>query len=160
MTLKMRLAKELSMSFGKKVVVAVELDESLDDVAKSIKEMEFLKTSEIHFVNVFHTINYAVGMGSSPLIYPIEADRREIEVSILGKLDDFAKKAVPQGFDGKVFHHCLFSENQKHAFSDYVKKENADLIIVATKSKHGFFESSFAQYVNKHTGASLLLIKK
>lgn len=148
------------MSFAKKVAVAVEIDEEIANLFDMIREMDFLKDSELNFVHVVHTISYSFGLADSPLVYPIEADRLEIRKIVLDKLTRFSNEHLPRGFSGKVNIHCLFAENLKDEFSRFVKDQKIDLVIVATRLKHGFLESSFAQYVNKHTDANMLLLKK
>lgn len=153
-------AKEDAMNFAKKVAIAVEMDEEVTGLFDMVREMEFLKNSELNFVHVVHTVSYSFGLADSPLVYPIEADRLEIKRVVLDRLTRFSNEHLPKGFDGKVNIHCLFAEHQREEFSRFVKDQNIDLVIVATRLKHGFLESSFAQYVNKHTNANLLLLKK
>jgi hypothetical protein len=147
------------MSFSKKVVVAVDLGKDLSEVLNPIKEMSFLAQSEIHFVHVFNTITYSFIFGDFPTIYPVEADRSLIEKSIVSILENTSKTHLPSNFQGKVIHQCLFADDAKDKFSEYVKGINADLVLVATREKHGIFDSSFAQYLVKHTNANILVLK-
>jgi len=147
------------MKFANKVVVAVGLSSEMFEMLQPLREMEFLAKSEIHFVHAFSTINYTSVLSDFPLIYPIQADRKAIEESVLALLSKCSQDIIPKGFSGKIIQKCIFSESPKEAFSDYVKETNADLVIVPTRQKRGLFESSFAQYVNKHTEASMILLK-
>lgn len=148
------------MKFAKKVVIAVAMDDDMIQRLEDVKKMEFLKNSEVHLVTVFNTINYGFAFGDFPLVYPIEGDRKAIEESILSMLNYTTSKILPVGFEGKALQRCLFDENPKAKFSQYVNEVKADLVIVATREKKGFFESSFAEYVGKHTHANLLTLKK
>jgi hypothetical protein len=143
----------------KKVVVAVGLGDGVGELLKPLKEMNFLDHSEIHFVHVFNTFNYTTVLSDFPFVYPIEADRTPIKKAILGLLEKTSRVVLPQGFKGKVIHECLFDESAKFKFSEYVNEQKASFIIVPSRKKRGVFESSFAQYVHKHTEANLLLLK-
>lgn len=147
------------MRFAKKVVVAVGLNENVQELMKPLRDMEFLNHSEVHFVHVFNTINYTTLYSEFPLVYPVEADQKKIEESILSFLVSMAKEVMPKNFEGKVIHRCLFGDRPKDKFCHYVDEVKADLVIVPTRQKRGFFESSFAQYVTKHTHANMILLK-
>jgi nucleotide-binding universal stress UspA family protein len=148
------------MKFANKVVVAVGLSSEMFEMLQPLRDMDFLSKSEIHFVHAFSTINYTSVLSDFPLIYPVQADRKAIEESVLALLAKCSHDILPKDFSGKIIKKCLFSDTPKEAFSDYVKENNADLVIVPTRQKRGFFESSFAQYVNKHTEATMIFLKQ
>lgn len=147
------------MKFAKKVIVPIDFMDQLVDLLKPIHEMEFLAQSEIHFVHILTTITYPVYFGDFPNVYPIEEDRKMLEEASLALLVNMTEKVLPKNFTGKVIHRVLSSEDTKRRFSKYVTEEKADLVIIPTKKRHGVFESSFAQFVNKHTDCNVLLIK-
>lgn len=148
------------MRFGKKVVIAVGLNPGMFEMLKEVKGLEFLKHSEIHLVSVFKTIDYAYGLGEFSLVFPIADDRKAVEQSIKAALVKLWQDIAPAGFEGKVVPQCLFDENPKDKFCQYVGEVHADAVIVATRKKRGIFESSFAQYVSKHTDADVIILKK
>lgn len=148
------------MKFGKKVVVAVSLDEELKDHLKSIKHMDFLAQSEIHLVHVFNTISYAIGFAEAPLIYPVQQDRAVIEKEVLSQLRDLSRDILPLHFSGKIIYQCLFHDNPKEKFCLYVENSKADLAVIATRRRRGLFESSFAHYVGKHSDCHQILLKE
>jgi nucleotide-binding universal stress UspA family protein len=147
------------MSLAKKVIVAVSPEENIETLLSPIKELNLSNETEIHFVNVFNTVSYSVWASAAPLVFPIEEDRQQIEESTLKRLAEMAKHTLSPQFQGKIVTKCLFGEHVKETFSNYVNKENADLVIVAKRAKRGIFESSFASFVNNHTKANLLLLK-
>lgn len=147
------------MNFINRVVIAVGMDEDMLERLKPVASMEFLKNCEVHLVTVFNTLNYGFVMGDIPLVYPVEADRKAIELTINEMLKNTSKQILPAGFSGKIIHECLFDQNPKALFSNYVEDVEADLVIVAAREKKGFFESSFTQYVGKHTKANLFILK-
>lgn len=148
------------MRFAKKVAIAVELDNELYEVLKDIRDMDFLNRAEVNIVHVSTVISYSFAVAGLPLSYPLEEDRERIRETVMGTLKKKAAEFLPDGLAEKVHYHCLFSEDPKRGFAHYVEKNGIDLVIVATKQKHGFFESSFAHYVNKQTKADVLMLKK
>lgn len=148
------------MGFAKKIVIAVEMNNELYDVLKTVKKMNFLNEAEVNIVHISQTVSITVAFDGTPLVYPISEDRKAIRESVIETLKKVSKEFMPASFSGNVSYHCLFSDDPKRAFSEFVEEEKMDLVIVATKQKHGLFESSFAQYVNKHTKANVLMLKK
>ncbi|MFA7612801.1 MAG: universal stress protein [Candidatus Caldatribacteriota bacterium] len=147
------------MSFAKKIIVAVDFTNEINNLLKDMKEMSFIAGSEIQFVHVASKITYSFVFSNMPLVYPVEEDRKTIEESTIASLVKLSKEVLPENFSGKVRHLCFFSENPKQTFVEYVNAENPDLVIVATRLRKGLFESSFAHYVDKNTKANMLLIK-
>lgn len=147
------------MPFAKKVFIAVELNSTQKELLKPLKRMDFLAECEVSFIHVFPTMSYAVGFGECSLIYPVESDRKVIEQSALATLVKMAQEVLPAHFPGKVLQTVLFHDDPRKGFSDYAKEKKADTIIITTKRKHGFFESSFADYVNKHTDSTMIYLK-
>lgn len=147
------------MKFAKKVFIAVELSHQQTELLKPLKGMEFLSECEVHFVHVFPTMSYPVAFGEATLVYPVESDRAVIEQSALATLVKMSHDVLPARFQGKVLQKVLFHDDPRKKFSDYAKEMKADTIIITTKRKHGFFESSFADYVNKHSDCNMIYLK-
>ncbi len=147
------------MRLAKKAIVAVEISNHLPELLRELREMDFLAHSEIQFVHVFNTVTYSFGLGEFPLVYPVESDRKTIERSGIELLAQVTEKVLPRNFAGKASYRILFNDDPKWRFANHVKEEKADLVIIPTRSKHGLFDSSFAQYVNKHTDCNLILLK-
>lgn len=147
------------MKLANKVVIPVSISNDLPLQLKMIKEMNFLKDCEIHFVNVFQTVTQASVLGNMSIIYPGEDDRKLFEKSIVEKLNEISQEVLPLGFSGKCLKECLFSDYPKARMADFVNDIKADLVVIPTRKKRGFFDSSFAQYINKHTNANVFFIK-
>lgn len=147
------------MSFAKKVAVAINLNDPMKDILGSLKELEFLNKSEVHFVNVYLTTTYAIGLGESSIVYPILSDQQKIQESTVAALLKMAPGLLSPKFEGKIVADCLFADDPKRKFCDYVEERHIDTVIVAAREKRGFFESSFTQYVNKHTRANMIVLK-
>ena len=147
------------MSFAKKVAVAINLNEPMKDILSGLKDLEFLNKSEVHFVNVYLTTMYAIGLGESSIVYPIVSDQKRIQESTVAALQKMAPALLSSKFEGKIITDCLFGDDPKRKFCEYVEENHIDTVIVAAREKRGFFESSFTQYVNKHTRANMIVLK-
>jgi nucleotide-binding universal stress UspA family protein len=149
------------MKFAEKVAMAVDISVEAPGEFSIIKELDFLRSSEIHLVYVFQTTTYTFGfaLSETALIYPILDERKKIEASIIGVLKKITEANIPKDFTGKITYECLFSDTPKKAFCDYVEKNNISLVFVSSREKRGLFESSFAQYVAGHTKANMIILK-
>lgn len=147
------------MKFAQKVAVAVNLSEDFKDEFASLKHLNFLNECEIHFVHAFLTTTYSFGLGETALIYPIQDDRKKLEESIVSTLKKMSGKIFDADFRGKIFCHCLFSDNPKAAFTEFVQDKHIDLVVIAAREKRGLFESSFSQYVQRHSKANMVILK-
>lgn len=143
-----------------KVIVAVSLEGETHKPLLGLKKLEIAKDAEIHLVHVVPIILYARGMNLSVLSYPLPDERPEIEMAIVSKLDQVKKEILPEHTNVRTV--CLFNSNEKAAFTDYVEQEKPDLVVVATRGKHGlanFFDSSFAQHQLKHSPANVIVLR-
>ncbi|HXH73462.1 MAG TPA: universal stress protein [Bacteriovoracaceae bacterium] len=142
---------------SKKIIVAVSLDGETHNALMKLKEVDIGHDTEVHFVNIVPVVLYARGMQFSLLTYPLPQERPAIEESVIDKLKGLKGEILPH--HGKVVYKCIFDPNEKAAFNDYVLSEQADLVVVATRKKHGLFDSSFAQHLLKHSPGNVLILK-
>lgn len=145
---------------AKKIVIAVSLEEETLKPLQQLKNMDLTKDVEIHLVHVVPTILYARGMQFSVLTYPLPEERPKIEEGIITRLKDVKKDILPEAEN--VTYKCLFDANEKAAFNDYVEAQKADLVIVATRGRHGLktiFDSSFAQHQLKYSPVNVLVLR-
>jgi nucleotide-binding universal stress UspA family protein len=145
---------------SKIVVVAVSLEKETHRSLQQLKNMDLSPDAEIHLVHVVPVIWYARGMQLSVFKYPLEEERPRIEQAILAKLTAVKEELLP--LHTNVTCRCLFDANEKAVFADYALKSQADLLIVASRNKHGLgtlFDSSFAQYQLRHSSANILILR-
>jgi hypothetical protein len=147
------------MSFAKKVAIAINLNDPHAEIFKAMKQLEFLVNSEIHFITINMTTTYAIGLGESSIVYPLIDDQKKIKESTVAELGKLSAAIVGHDFKGKIFLECLFSDDPKRKFCEFVAEKNIDTVIVAAREKRGIFESSFTQYVNKHSHANMIILK-
>lgn len=143
-----------------KVIIAASLNPELNVKFKELQTTNWLKGAEIHLVNVFHTHNYILGTEDIPLVYPIETDLEEIKKSTINYLKRLARESFHEIPEKQIHFECLFSDDPKQAFCDYVNEVKADLTVILTRKKRGFFESSFGQYVSRHSNSNVLLLRE
>jgi nucleotide-binding universal stress UspA family protein len=144
----------------KKIIVAVSLEKETADPLQKIKLMDISPETEIHLVHIVPVILYARGMQFSVLTYPTKEERPQVEEAIVHKLQAVASDLFPQHKD--IIYKCLFDSNEKAAFCDYVKEQKADLVVVATRGRHGLttvFDSSFAQHQLKYSPTNVLILR-
>lgn len=145
------------MEFGKKIVVAVDIQIASADQLFQLKWLNILTNAEVHFVHVYQTTIMTYGMGEFCQIYPAEADRKSIAVSVTEVMRKLYEGSVDPGT--KVVTRCLFDENPKEEFCSYAKEVKADTMIIFTRERHGLFDSSFAQYVARHSPCHVLILR-
>lgn len=147
------------MSFAKKIAIGINLGEPLKEIFKALKELDFINHSEIHFVSINQTQIYMIGFGESAIIYPLEDDQKKIKAATLAELRELSKDILPKEFKGKVFHECLFADDPRARFCDYIEEKGIDTVIMAAREHKGFFESSFTQYISKKSKANVVILK-
>ncbi len=144
------------MNFGKKIVVAVSLEETSHSQLAELHKLEFLKNAEVHFVHVYQTTNMGYGLGEFSLVYPVEPDRGSLEKALREALIKSCQGCIS---GSQVIYQCLFDANPKAKFCLYAEEVKADTVIIFTRERHGLFESSFAQYAARHSKGHTLILK-
>lgn len=145
------------MEFGKKVVIAVDIQIATSDQLSQLKWLNILRNAEVHFVHVYQTTIMTYGMGEYCQMYPAEADRKSIALSVTKIMDKLYEGSL--GPETKIVTHCLFDENPKEEFCAYAKEVKADTMIIFTRERHGLFDSSFAQYAARHSPCHVLILR-
>lgn len=143
-----------------KIAIAISLNPELNAKYRELQSTPWIKDAEIHLINVFHTHNYLLGTEDIPLAYPIETNLEEIKKSTINYLKRVGRESFNQVPEDRIHFECLFSDDPKQTFCDYVNDIKADLSIILTRKKRGFFESSFGQYVSRHSNSHVLLLKE
>lgn len=145
---------------ARKIVIAVSLEEETLKPLQQLKNMNIANDAEIHLVHVVPTILYARGMQFSVLTYPLPEERPKIEEHIIAKLKEVKNDVLPEAEN--VVYKCLFDTNEKAAFTEYIETQKADLVVVATRGRHGIktlFDSSFAQHQLKYSPVNVLVLR-
>lgn len=147
------------MAFAKKVVISVNLNEPHPEILSGIRSLEFLNHSEVHIVTVQLTALYAVGLGETAIMYPMESDQRKIKEESQRRLNELGHMILPPEIQGKFNVACIFSDDPKRKICEFVEDNHIDTIILAAREKRGLFESSFTNFVAKHSKANIIILK-
>ncbi len=144
-----------------RVAIAVDVSFEAPGEFEALQEMTFLNKSEIYLVHIFQTTTYTFGfpLSEAALVYPIQHERMRIAESVQKQLKMIGDKNIPKTFAGKIHYQCLFHDNPKKAFCEFIDTHHIDLVLVSSREKRGLFESSFAQFVAGHSKANMIILK-
>jgi nucleotide-binding universal stress UspA family protein len=148
------------MSFPRKVIIAVDINDQIEEMLSPLRKLEFLKNSEINLVHASPLLRYGYPLDFGSYSYPLAEDRVVIEQAILNKISSIQEKILPFGFTGIAKIKCLFGDKEAEAFCDYAREINADLVIIAPRKSKSFFDSSFCHYVTRHAQNNLFILKQ
>lgn len=82
-----------------------------------------------------------------------------IRDSVIGILNNIKDVIHAKNKNVNVIEECLFSAFVKKEMLEYAEDKNMNKIIIFTRDKHGFFDSSFAQYMLKNSKSDLEIIR-
>jgi nucleotide-binding universal stress UspA family protein len=142
----------------KNIVVLADLNqESLSTLRRLRTDLD-LKHAQMHFVHVFEIRMYNADL--VPIVFPSEEQYPEIEQSSLAILrqlsDDLGIKSEHST------QKCFFSHSREEKVRSYLGEVKADLVVVATRGKHGiegFFSSSLADFLTKYSPCDVLILR-
>ena len=143
----------------KKIVIAIDLDETTWPTLEKVREIGLSKEVEIHLVHAFEIAPVAYDFLASYL--PTEIEKKEIQQVVEAKLAGLVERLGLKN-QSKVKCQCLVSGNARQDFLNYVEKLGCDLIITASQEKtlmRGIFEGSFSSYLNKYARPNLLVLR-
>ncbi|GAB4412848.1 MAG: hypothetical protein OHK0056_18230 [Bacteriovoracaceae bacterium] len=144
----------------KNVVLCASLNEESIDLLKTLKGSPLLNGNKIHLVHCFEIQVYTSDF--SPFIYPTEDKYHEIESACLKILDNLASEICTADQMKNVEKHVYFTQSPKQKIRDYLKEKKADLVVVATRGKHGIeglFSSSFAEHLVKYAPCDVHILR-
>lgn len=140
----------------KNVVLSVALNDSSINLLKSLKGSELINNAHVHLVHCFEIHLYASDF--TPFVFPGEDKYPEIESATKVILKNLAEELGIKSFTTEVF----FSSTPKKKMIDYLKEKKTELIIVATRGKHGIeglFSSSFAEHLLKFSPCDVHILR-
>lgn len=142
----------------KKYVICTSLEEQSLATLKKLKKVIDLQQAEVHVVTIFEIKLYNVDL--APYVYPSESQYPAIEKSAESILTTLAASLEIK--KEKLITKCLFSSSMENAIKEYLVDVDADLVISATRGKHGlegFFSSSFTDYLCKFSPCDILVLR-
>jgi nucleotide-binding universal stress UspA family protein len=144
----------------KNVVVCCSLEDENIELLKSLKGSPLLENAKLHFVHIFEIHVYTSDF--SPYVFPSEEKYPEIEAASKEILTSIANEVCTEEELKQTDIECYFAYSPKQKISDYLVEVNADLVIVASKQKHGIeglFSSSFTEHLVKYSSCNLHVLR-
>jgi nucleotide-binding universal stress UspA family protein len=140
------------------IVICADINEKSIETLKSLNQNIYLENSQVHLLHVFEIQMYNADI--VPVIFPTEVQYPDIELSTIRNLD---KLAIDLGIRSDQTHlKCFFTHSREEKIISYINEVNADLVIVATRGKHGiegFFSSSLSDFLCKYSPCDVLVIR-
>lgn len=144
-----------------KVVLCVSDKDELTQPLLDLAGGELLKGKEVQLLHVFKQEVYAYEF--SPYVWPDEKLFEELKLNLQTRLDTLRDKIVPDEDDRKVSKAKIYLHSSpKQKIVEYLADEDADMVVVVTRGKHGFaglFTSSTAEYLMKFSPCHVLILR-
>jgi nucleotide-binding universal stress UspA family protein len=144
----------------KNIVLCASLNDESLELLKGLKGSSLFEDSTVHLIHCFEVQLYTADF--APYIYPTEDKYPEIEEAsktILQGVESTLKQNPKiKNFETRVF----FSQSPKQKIREYLESINADLVVVATRGKHGIdglFSSSFAEFLVKFSPCDVHILR-
>lgn len=142
----------------KTYVLCASTDEDSINTLKRIRNDIDLKNAMVHIVNVVEIQVYNSEL--TPFVYPVENQYPAIEEATLNVLRGLSDSLAID--NNRLTVRCFFTHNREEKILEYLKEVNADLVVTATRGKHGFagfFSSSFTDYLCKFSPCDVLAMR-
>jgi nucleotide-binding universal stress UspA family protein len=142
----------------KNIVVCADLNENSLETLKSLHHSSLLENANVHLAHVFEIHMYNADI--VPVIFPTEVQYPDIEVSTLSILNKLAKDLGTKPEQTTL--KCFFSHSREEKIISYINEVHADLVIVATRGKHGiegFFSNSLADFLCKYSPCDVMVVR-
>lgn len=140
------------------IVICADINEASIDTLKNIRHEFLFKNTHVFFLHVFEVHMYNADL--VPVIFPAEVQYPDIEASTVGILENLANELKIKN-DQKTIK-CFFSHSREEKIISFLNEVKADLVIVATRGKHGlegFFNSSMADFLSKYSPCDVLVVR-
>lgn len=151
----------MSAKKREKVVLCVSDKDELTRPLLDMAEGELLKGKEVHLLHVFKQEVYAYEF--SPYVWPDDRLFEELKLNLQTRLDTLLEKIVPDEEDRKFSQAKIYLHSSpKQKIVEYLTENDADMVVVVTRGKHGFaglFTSSTAEYLMKFSPCHVLILR-
>lgn len=143
------------------MALAIPLEEELLEPFYTWKE-------KFHFQEIEHLhMIHGVKKNITPLEFglmesPDEGTFKEMAPVLKKFLQDEVKKIIPDYFKGEITYKLSCGFHPEEDVVDYLKKIQADLIVVSTRGRHGIqglFHSSFTEYMVKFAPCDVYVLR-
>ena len=128
------------------------------DTLKNIKNDISIENTKLHFVRIVEIQIFSADTVST--IYPPESEYADIESYSIKQMKNLAKKMSIN--EEQATFSCFFETRREEKIVSFIKEKKADLIVTATRGKHGIeglFSSSFTDYLCKFSPCDVLVMR-
>lgn len=142
----------------KNYVLCTTMEEQSLDTLKRVGSTLDLQNAIVHIVTIVEIKIYNLEL--APFVYPSEDQYAEIESSAKMMMNSLATTLGLKQENIRI--HCFFDSNRETRIKKYLIDEKADLVVSATRGKHGidgFFSSSFTDYLCKFSPCDVLVMR-
>lgn len=144
----------------KNVVICCSLEDENIELLKSLKGNPLLENAKLHFVHIFEIHVYTSDF--SPYIFPSEEKYPEIETASKNILKGIASSVCTEDELKNSELECYFAYSPKQKITEYIDEVDAELVVVASKQKHGIeglFSSSFTEHLVKYSSCNIHILR-
>lgn len=140
------------------IVICADLNEQSIERLRSVREDIDLKHAKVHLVHVFEIQQYISEF--TPYVYPSKDQYADMEKSTKAILE---KLSTDMGLNSEqVAVECFFAFSREDELKKYLEKVEANLVVVATRGKHGvegLFSSSLTEFLIKYSPCDVLTLR-
>lgn len=146
----------------KNIVIAVSMNEACQETLKGLAGNLLFQNAKVHLV---HTVAIYTYMNELSLnTYPAADQYPAIQELVSGYLSTLEAEIFSDGAKPMAVNKvCRFHHSPKEDMLAFLKDANADLVVVATRGKHGIeglFASSFTEYLSKFAPCDILVLRE
>lgn len=142
----------------KTYVLCTTLEQHSIDTLKKVKDIFNLNQAVIHFITIFEIQIY--NLDYIPYIYPSESQYEEMESAAEVVMNSLAQSLGVKKENTVI--NCFFDSNRENKIKNYLTEVEADLVVTATRGKHGIdglFSSSFTDFLCKFSPCDVLVMR-
>jgi len=156
--LSLKRNKKIKGIVMKNIVLCASLNDPSLDLLGTLKGSDIIKDANVHIIHCFEVQLYTADF--APYVYPTEEKYPELEEASQLILNPLKEKLASDcsSVNSKVF----FSQSPKQKIKEYLQEVNADMVVVATRGKHGIeglFSSSFAEFLVKFSPCDVHILR-
>ncbi|WP_372653077.1 universal stress protein [Halobacteriovorax sp.] len=144
----------------KNVVICCSLEDENIELLKELKGNTAIENATLHFVHIFEIHVYTSDF--SPYIFPSEEKYPEIEEASKKVMRSVAEYVCTPEELKKSQVECYFAYSPKQKITEYLMDVKADVVVVASKPKHGIeglFSSSFTEHLVKYSPCDVHVLR-
>ena len=142
----------------KTIVLCVDLKKECLNTLKTVTKIIDLRDTQVHLLHIYEGQIFNADL--TPWIIPEPEQYPSIEKSILKTLSKLRHELDLN--PDNVKEKCIFSFSREQEIKNYLLQNDASLVVLATRGKHGIeglFLSSLADFLCKYSPCDVLVLR-